>query len=173
MPIWQRLLANQLGGFEYNSRCLKWFFRKVPRKLPSAFFSSIKIWENTTLVTWLKCLVIAYCQQNRHVRLAFYTNLLTLIWWIFTFRKVNKLIEFTKISNLYSYNDTGSTFKQPLQLSKNFSVHHKDIQILTRAVYKIVNNIYPPIMKIFFSWRRKQMQPSKFQRQKAAKNKNG
>ena len=104
---------------------------------------------------------------------------MTLIWWIFTFRKVNKLIEFTKISNLYSYSDTGSTFKEPLQLNKSVSVHHNEtnliqtnIQTLIRAVHKIVNNIYPPIMKIFFSWRGKQMQPWKFQRKKAAKNKN-
>ena len=34
--IWQRLLANQLGRFEYNFSCLKWFFSKLPRKLRSA-----------------------------------------------------------------------------------------------------------------------------------------
>ena len=37
VPIWQRLLANQLGQFEYNFRYLKWFFRKLPQKLRSAF----------------------------------------------------------------------------------------------------------------------------------------
>ena len=29
VPIWQQLLANQVGGFEYKFRCLNWFFRKV------------------------------------------------------------------------------------------------------------------------------------------------
>ena len=33
MLIWERPLANQLGGIEYNFRCLKWFFSKLPRKL--------------------------------------------------------------------------------------------------------------------------------------------
>ena len=36
VSIWKRLLANQLGKFEYTFRCLKRFFRKVPRKLRSA-----------------------------------------------------------------------------------------------------------------------------------------
>ena len=56
VPIWQRLLANQLGGFEYNFRCLKWFFRKLPRKLRSAFFLKLRFLKIPLLVTWLKCL---------------------------------------------------------------------------------------------------------------------
>ena len=55
MPIWQRLLANQLGRFEYNFRCLKRFFRKVPRKLQSAFFRKLFFLKIRLLVTWLKC----------------------------------------------------------------------------------------------------------------------
>ena len=38
MPIWKRLLANQLGGLECDFTCLKRFFRKVPRKLRWLFF---------------------------------------------------------------------------------------------------------------------------------------
>ena len=56
VPIWQRPLANQLGGFEYNFRCLKRFFRKVRRKLRSAFFLKLRILKIRLLVTWLKCL---------------------------------------------------------------------------------------------------------------------
>ena len=41
-PIWQRLLANQLGGFAYNFSCLKRFFSKVPRKLRSPFFLKLR-----------------------------------------------------------------------------------------------------------------------------------
>ena len=33
MPIQQLLLANQLGKFEYNFRCRKWFFGRLPRKI--------------------------------------------------------------------------------------------------------------------------------------------
>ena len=57
VPIWQRLLANQLGGFEYNFRCLKRFFRKVPQKLRSAFFLKLSFLKIRLLVTWLKCLI--------------------------------------------------------------------------------------------------------------------
>ena len=42
MPIWQRLLANQLEGFEYNFRCLKWFSNKSPRKLRLAFLLNLR-----------------------------------------------------------------------------------------------------------------------------------
>ena len=33
VPIQQLLLANQLGEFEYNFRCRKWFFGRLPRKI--------------------------------------------------------------------------------------------------------------------------------------------
>ena len=42
VPIWQQLLANQVGGFEYKFRCLNWFFRKVRRKLRPAFFLKLR-----------------------------------------------------------------------------------------------------------------------------------
>ena len=63
-------------------------------------------------------------------------------------------------------------FKIFYNLVKIVSVHHKNIQILTTEVSKIVNDIYPPIMKIFFSFKEKQIQPQKFQRNKRAKYKN-
>ena len=44
--IWQPFLDNQLGGCEYNFRCLKWFFIQLPRMLRSAFLSKTKIFEN-------------------------------------------------------------------------------------------------------------------------------
>ena len=49
--------ANQHGGFEYNFRCLKRFFRKVRRKLRSAFFLKLRFLKIRFLVTWLKCLL--------------------------------------------------------------------------------------------------------------------
>ena len=56
VPIWQRLLTNQLEGFEYNFKCLKWFFRNLPRKLRSACFLKSTLLKIRLLVTWLKCL---------------------------------------------------------------------------------------------------------------------
>ena len=50
MSIWQRLLANQLGGFEYNFRFLKWFFRKLPGKLRLAFFLKLRFLKIRLLV---------------------------------------------------------------------------------------------------------------------------
>ena len=50
------------------------------------------------------------------------------------------------------YNYTRNTFEELLQLSKSISVQH-NIQILITEVYKIVNVIFPPIIKRFFSFR--------------------
>ena len=56
--IWQRILANQLGEFEYNFRCLKWFFNKLPQKLRSAFLLKLRILKIRLLVTRLKYLLL-------------------------------------------------------------------------------------------------------------------
>ena len=56
VPIWQRLLANQLRWFEYNFRCLKWLASKLPQKLWSAFLLKQRFLRIRLLVTWLNCL---------------------------------------------------------------------------------------------------------------------
>ena len=66
VPIWKQPLANQLGGFESNFRCLKRFLRKVRRKLRSAFFLKLRFLKIRLLVTWLKCLlqyILEVCQE--------------------------------------------------------------------------------------------------------------
>ena len=57
-PVWQRFLANQLGGLEYNIRCLKWFSRKLPLKLRTNFFLQLRSLKIQLLFTWLKCLIV-------------------------------------------------------------------------------------------------------------------
>ena len=54
-----------------------------------------------------------------------------------------------------------TNFKSFYNLVKFVIVHHKNIQILTKEVSKIVNDIYRPIMKIFFSFKEKQIQSQK------------
>ena len=60
VPIWQQLLANQVGGFEYKFRCLNWFFRKVRRKLRPAFFLKLRFlkirlwWDKKTPLYFTK-----------------------------------------------------------------------------------------------------------------------
>ena len=43
------------------------------------------------------------------------------------------------------------------------SIHHKNIQILTTEVFKVVNNTCPPIMKTFFDFRENRYSIRKFQ----------
>ena len=47
----QQVLANPLEGFEYYFRCLKWFFKKLPRKLQSAFFENTAFGHVTEVPT--------------------------------------------------------------------------------------------------------------------------
>ena len=65
----------------------------------------------------------------------------------------------------------GSTFQEVLQLSKSVSVHRKNILISTTEVHKVLNNIYPIIMKIFISFRENQMPSQNLQKNEAAKKK--
>ena len=61
------------------------------------------------------------------------------------------------------YNDTSSTFQELLQRNRSVSIHHKNIQTLTTEVFKVVNNICPPIMKTFFDFRENRYNIRKFQ----------
>ena len=61
------------------------------------------------------------------------------------------------------HNDTSSTFQELLQDNRNVSIHHKNIQTLTMELFKVVNNICPPIMKTFFDFRETRYNIRKFQ----------
>ena len=62
------------------------------------------------------------------------------------------------------YNDTRSTFQELLQRIRSVSIHHKNIQTLTTEVFKVVNNICPPIMKTFSHFRENSYNIRKFQK---------
>ena len=64
------------------------------------------------------------------------------------------------------YNDTSSTFQELLQRNRSVSIHHKNIQTLTTEVFKLVNNICPPIMKIII------IQHQKIPKNETTKSKN-
>ena len=60
-------VVNQLGGFEYNFRCLQWFFRKLPRKLVSAFFLKLRFLEyGFWSRQWFT--YVNYCCKELHIR---------------------------------------------------------------------------------------------------------
>ena len=73
---------------------------------------------------------------------------------MFSSRKSNNLINRTHERSLRTvYSDTSSTFQEILQRNRSVSIHRKNIQTLTTEVFKVVNNICPPIMKTFFDFR--------------------
>ena len=74
--------------------------------------------------------------------------------WMFSSRRSNNLINRIHERSLRTvYNDTSSTFQELLQRNRSVTIHHKNIQTLTTEVFKVVNNICPPIMKTFFDFR--------------------
>ena len=76
VPMWYRLLVSQLGGSEYNSRYLKSFFKKLPRKLRSAFLLKLIFLKIRLLVTWPKCLYIYVLYNAFLIMLIFYPSTL-------------------------------------------------------------------------------------------------
>ena len=67
------------------------------------------------------------------------------------------------------YNDTSCAFQELLQRNRSVSIHHKNIQTLTTEVFKVVNDICPPIMKTFFDFRENCYNIRKFQEMRQQK----
>ena len=90
--------------------------------------------------------------------------------WVFSSRRSNNLINRIHERSLRTvYNDTSSTFQELLQRNRSVSIHHKNIQILTTEVFKVVNNTCPPIMKNFFDFRENRYNIRKFQEMRQQK----
>ena len=90
--------------------------------------------------------------------------------WMFSSRRSNNLINRIHERSLRTvYNDTSSTFQELLQHNKSISIHYKNIQTLTTEVFKVVNNICPPIMKTFFDFRENRYNIRKFQEMRQQK----
>ena len=71
--------------------------------------------------------------------------------WIFSSRRSNNLINRIQERSLRTvYDDTSSTFEELLQRNRSVSIHDNNIQTLTMEVFKLVNDVCPPIVKTFF-----------------------
>ena len=86
-----------------------------------------------------------------------------LIWMFSSGRSTNVINRTHERSLKTVYNDTSNTFQELLQRSRSARIHHKNIQALTTKMFKVVNNICPPIMKIFFDFRENKYNIRKFQ----------
>ena len=83
---------------------------------------------------------------------------------MFISRRSNNLMNWIHKSSPWAiYNNTSSTFQELLQRNKSFSVHHKNIQTLTAEVFRVVNNICPPILKTLFDFRENRYNTRTFQ----------
>ena len=86
-----------------------------------------------------------------------------LIWMFSSGISANGINQTYERSLKTVYNDTSNTFQEHLQRSRSARIHHKNIQTLTTKMFKVVNNICPPIMKIFLDFRENTYNIRKFQ----------
>ena len=96
-------------------------------------------------------------------------NCCPLIWVISSQRSNNLINQIHERSLRTVYNDTSSTFQELLKRNRSVSTHHKNIQILTTEVFKVVNKTGPPIMKTFFDLRENRYSIRKFQEMRQEK----
>ena len=90
--------------------------------------------------------------------------------WMFSSRRSNNLINRIHERSLRTVcNDTSSTFQELLKRNRRVSIHHKNIQILTTEVFKVVNSTCSPIMKTFFDFRENRYSIRKFQEMRQQK----
>ena len=86
-----------------------------------------------------------------------------LIWMFSSGRSTNAINRTHERSLKAVYNDTSNTFQELLQRSRSPRIYHKNIQTLTTKMFKVANNICPPIMKIFLDFRENTYNIRKFQ----------
>ena len=71
--------------------------------------------------------------------------------WMFHSRELNnKINRIHERSLRLVYSDKTSTFQELLDKSKSVSVHHKNIHVLAKEIYKTVNGVAPTIMNSIF-----------------------
>ena len=74
--------------------------------------------------------------------------------WMFCSRQSNNLINrvYERGLRLTYSNKTNKEFQQILRDKNEFTIHQKNLQVLTTEVYKTVNGIAPPTMNSLFNF---------------------
>ena len=89
---------------------------------------------------------------------------------MFSSRRTNNLINRIHERSLRTVcNDISSTFQELLQRNRSVTIHHNNIETLTTKVFKVVNNICPPIMKTLFDFKENRYNTRKFQEMRQQK----
>ena len=71
--------------------------------------------------------------------------------WMFCSRKLNNLINKLHERSLRAVSgDNHRSFKSLLSRSKEIAFHQRNLQVLMREIYQIINGISPPIMENLF-----------------------
>ena len=74
--------------------------------------------------------------------------------WIFCSRQSKNLINKTQErSQRISYKDQKTSYQNLLETHNEFTIHQRNLQVLMTEIYKIVNDVAPPIMNSLFEFR--------------------
>ena len=82
---------------------------------------------------------------------------------MFCFRQSNDFINKVHEGALELIYQDNCNFEVLLEKQHNFSIHHRNLQVLMAEIYKLVNVIAPPIMNSLFTFRLNQHDIRNFQ----------
>ena len=84
--------------------------------------------------------------------------------WMFCSRQSNNLINKIHERSLrISYKDQKISYHNLLETHNELTIYQRNLQVLVTEIYRIVNNIHPPIMKSLFEFRIKEFNIRSFQ----------
>ena len=73
--------------------------------------------------------------------------------WMFCPRRSNNLINIVQERALrITYNDQQTNFKSLLSNHNEITIHQRNLQVLMTEIYKIINDIAPPIMSSYVKY---------------------
>ena len=76
-----------------------------------------------------------------------------LVWMCHSRNVDNKINKLQERALRLVYNDRHSTFEELLDKDKYLSIHHPNLQVLAKEMYKVYSNVSPDIMNdIFETW---------------------
>ena len=74
--------------------------------------------------------------------------------WIFCSRQSKNLINKTQERSLrISYKEQKTSYQNLLETHNELTIHQRNLQVLMTEIYKIVNDVAPPIMNSLFAFR--------------------
>ena len=92
-------------------------------------------------------------EQRRMIMKAFITSQFSycpLVWMFHSIKSNNRINRLHERSLRIVYNDYNSTFEELLMKDNSVSIHHRNLQVFSTLLYKIINNQSPELLTNIF-----------------------